>query len=60
MTVYGCIAVGSGPSGAECDNRDVQNLLWPAYMNKTLICAKPMTYARIFFKDMCHLLQTAR
>ena len=45
---------------AMCDDRDVQNLLWPAYMNKKLIYAKPMAYMRIFFKDMRHLLQTAR
>ena len=43
-----------------CDNRDVQNLLWPAYMNKKLVYARPMSYLRIFFKDMRHVLQTAR
>jgi geranylgeranyl diphosphate/geranylgeranyl-bacteriochlorophyllide a reductase len=60
MTVYGCIVVGRGPSRAKCDHRGLQSLLWPACMNKKLIYAKPMTYASIFFKDMCHLLQTAR
>ncbi|WP_295524980.1 hypothetical protein [Novosphingobium sp. Chol11] len=43
-----------------CDNRDVQNLLWPADMNKKLVYARPMAYLRIFFKDMRHVLQTAR
>ena len=42
-----------------CDDRDVQQLTWPAYMNKRLVYARPMAYARIFFKDMRHLLQTA-
>ena len=42
-----------------CDDQDVQQMMWPAYMNKRLVYAKPMAYARIFFKDMRHLLQTA-
>ncbi len=42
-----------------CDDRDVQQLIWPAYMNKKLVYAKPMAYARIFAKDVRHLLQTA-
>ena len=42
-----------------CKDRDVQQLIWPAYMNKRLVYARPMAYARIFFKDMRHLLQTA-
>ena len=42
-----------------CDDRDVQQLIWPAYMNKKLVYARPMAYARIFAKDMRHLLQTA-
>ena len=44
---------------AMCNDRDVQNLLWPAYMDKRLVYAKPLAYLRIFFKDMRHLLQTA-
>jgi len=44
---------------AMCDDRDVQKLLWPAYMNKQLVYARPLAYLRIFFKDMRHLLQTA-
>ena len=42
-----------------CEDRDVQNLIWPAYMNKQLVYAKPLAYLRIFLKDMRHLLQTA-
>ena len=42
-----------------CEDRDVQQLIWPAYMNKRLVYARPMAYARIFVKDMRHLLQTA-
>ncbi len=44
---------------AMCEDRDVQNMLWPAYMNKRLVYAHPIAYLRIFFKDMRHLLQTA-
>lgn len=42
-----------------CEDRDVQQLIWPAYMNKRLVYAKPIAYLRIFVKDMRHLLQTA-
>ena len=42
-----------------CEDRDVQQLIWPAYMNKRLVYAKPLAYLRIFAKDMRHLLQTA-
>ena len=42
-----------------CDDRDVQRMLWPAYMNKQLVYANPLAYLRIFMKDMRHLLQTA-
>jgi geranylgeranyl diphosphate/geranylgeranyl-bacteriochlorophyllide a reductase len=42
-----------------CEDRDVQNLIWPAYMNKRLVYARPLAYLRIFLKDMRHLLQTA-
>lgn len=44
---------------AMCEDVDVQQLLWPAYMNKRLVYARPMAYARIFLKDMRHLMQTA-
>lgn len=42
-----------------CEDRDVQDLIWPAYMNKQLVYARPLAYLRIFVKDMRHLLQTA-
>lgn len=42
-----------------CEDRDVQNLIWPAYMTKRLAYARPLAYLRIFVKDMRHLLQTA-
>jgi len=42
-----------------CEDRDVQQLIWPAYMDKRLVYAQPAAYFRIFLKDMRHLLQTA-
>jgi geranylgeranyl reductase len=39
-----------------CRDPDVQSLTWQAYMNKELVRAKPAAHARIFFKDMAHLL----
>ena len=39
-----------------CDDPDVQRLTWQAYMNKELVRADPAAHARIFFKDMGHLL----
>ncbi|HEU0045661.1 geranylgeranyl diphosphate reductase [Sphingomonas sp.] len=44
---------------AMCNDRDVQRLIWPAYMDKKLVYARPLAYLRIFLKDMRHLLQTA-
>lgn len=44
---------------AMCEDRDVQKLIWPAYMNKQLVYARPLAYARIFAKDMRHLLMSA-
>jgi len=43
-----------------CRDEDVQRLTWQAYMHKKLVRAKPMTHARIFFKDLAHLLGVAR
>jgi len=40
---------------AICQDRDVQDLTWDAYMNKELVVAKPMAHARIFFKNMAYL-----
>ncbi len=42
-----------------CEDKDVQALTWEAYMNKELVRAKPLAHARIFFKDLRHLLGSA-
>ncbi|MEM6787459.1 MAG: geranylgeranyl diphosphate reductase [Myxococcota bacterium] len=42
-----------------CEDPDVQELTWQAYMNKELVRAKPAAHARIFFKDVAHLLGLA-
>lgn len=39
-----------------CADPDVQQLTWDAYMNKRLVRARPAAHARIFFKDLGHLL----
>ncbi|MEO1649215.1 MAG: geranylgeranyl diphosphate reductase, partial [Pseudomonadota bacterium] len=39
-----------------CDDRDVQQLTWQAYMNKKLVRSKPMAHVKIFLKDTAHLL----
>ena len=39
-----------------CADKDVQHLTWQAYMEKKLVRAKPAAHARIFFKDLGHLL----
>ncbi len=39
-----------------CADPDVQRLTWEAYMNKRLVRAKPVAHAKIFFKDLGHLL----
>ena len=43
-----------------CEDRDVQQLTFESYMNKKLVRKKPMAHARIFFKDMGHLLGLAK
>lgn len=43
-----------------CRDRDVQQLTFDAYMHKRLVRARPMAHARIFFKDVAHLLGWAR
>jgi geranylgeranyl reductase len=42
-----------------CRDPDVQRLTWEAYMNKRLVRARPLAHARIFFKDLAHLLGLA-
>ena len=39
-----------------CEDPDVQMLTWQAYTEKRLVRAKPAAHARIFFKDLGHLL----
>ncbi len=39
-----------------CRDPDVQSLTWQAYMHKKMTRARPMAHARIFVKDMAHLL----
>jgi geranylgeranyl diphosphate/geranylgeranyl-bacteriochlorophyllide a reductase len=39
-----------------CQDKDVQRLTWEAYMNKELVRKKPIVHAKIFFKDIGHLL----
>jgi geranylgeranyl reductase len=39
-----------------CADPDVQKMTWQAYMNKELVRRDPSAHARIFFKDMGHLL----
>ncbi len=42
-----------------CRDKDVQRLTWEAYMNKRLVKADHMAHAKIFFKDLAHLLGIA-
>lgn len=42
-----------------CRDPDIQRLTWEAYMNKRLVRARPAAHARIFFKDLAHLLGLA-
>lgn len=39
-----------------CRDKDVQRLTWEAYMNKRLVKADHMAHAKIFFKDLGHLI----
>ncbi len=43
-----------------CEDPDVQQLTWQAYMHKKLVRKKPMAHVRIFFKDLAHLLGLVR
>jgi geranylgeranyl diphosphate/geranylgeranyl-bacteriochlorophyllide a reductase len=43
-----------------CQDPDVQELTWQAYMNKELVRAKPAAHVRIFFKDLAHMFGVAR
>jgi geranylgeranyl reductase len=39
-----------------CEDPDVQYLTWEAYMHKKLVKARPAAHARIFMKDLGHLI----
>lgn len=39
-----------------CRDKDVQRLTWQSYMHKELVRSSPVAQARIFFKDLAHLL----
>ena len=39
-----------------CDDKDVQQLTWQAYMHKRLVRKKPLAHVKIFLKDTAHLL----
>lgn len=43
-----------------CRDPDVQYLTWQAYLYKKLVRARPAAHARVFFKDLAHLLRLAR
>lgn len=43
-----------------CADPDVQYLTWQSYMHKELVRRKPAAHARIFVKDMGHLLGLSR
>ena len=43
-----------------CKDKDVKKLTFDADMNKKLVRKRPMAHARIFFKDMAHLLGLVR
>ncbi len=43
-----------------CQDRDVQQLTFDAYMNKRLVRRRPMAHLRIFLKDLAHLFGIAK
>ena len=43
-----------------CADPDVQRLTWDSYMNKRLVRREPAAHARVFFKDLGHLLGLVR
>jgi geranylgeranyl reductase len=43
-----------------CGDPDVQRLTWDSYMNKELTWRRPGAHARIFIKDLAHLLGLMR
>jgi geranylgeranyl diphosphate/geranylgeranyl-bacteriochlorophyllide a reductase len=45
---------------AICRDPDVQRLTFDSYMNKQLVRSEPLVHARIFLKDLAHLLGLVR
>ena len=45
---------------AMCEDPDVQRLTWNSYMNKEVVFKDPFAHVKIFFKDLAHLLGSAR
>jgi len=43
-----------------CRDPDVQRLTWNSYLNKELTWESPSAHARIFFKDLAHLVGLVR
>lgn len=43
-----------------CQDEDVQRLTWQSYMYKEMSTTRTTTHARIFFKDLAHLVGWAR
>jgi geranylgeranyl reductase len=43
-----------------CRDPDVQYLTWQSYMHKRLVRGRPFAHARIFAKDLGHLLGLVR
>ncbi len=43
-----------------CRDRDVQRLTFEAYMRKQLVRGRPMAHAKIFLKDLAHLIGLAK
>lgn len=43
-----------------CRDPDVQRLTWESYLNKRIFWKDPLAHARIFVKDMAHLLGLRR
>jgi geranylgeranyl reductase len=39
-----------------CADKDVQRLTWQGYMEKELVKANHAAHAKIFFKDLAHLI----
>ncbi|MBE7186112.1 MAG: geranylgeranyl diphosphate reductase, partial [Methylobacterium mesophilicum] len=42
---------------ALCADTDIQRLVWDSYLNKRLVGADLLAYARVFLKDMAHVLR---